>query len=1259
MYFKKLELFGFKSFADKTTLNFEPGVTAIVGPNGCGKSNIADAIRWVLGEQSARLLRGSHMEDIIFNGTSQRQALSMSEVSLTLSGCSPVLPSEYDEVTVTRRIFRSGESQYFLNKTQVRLKDISELFMGTGVGTRAYSMIEQGKIDLILSSKPEDRRFIFEEAAGITKYKSKKKETLRKLEQTEANLIRVNDIVKEVKRQINSIDRQARKAHRYKERFDQLKDLELKISGIKYESITEQLSQTGEYLNSLRQKESEQISLSSKSGDDTNHLRVESESVEDRLSRVREEQVEIEKEIDRYGSRINMDEERIQELGSRHESVGLEIEELNKKIDESSGTIEGLNSNVSDAESILGQKKDELNLRQSKLDELQDRITRDKEQLERSKIEVIDIAQNQTRIKNDLIKISADMANLNSRLRRLKSEEAASSTELTALDDKLNTSSEALKAALEAVEDIIRQRHDLEDQLRHREDERLTLTERLNSQKECLTVASSKLEFLEELRRKYEGFTAGVKELINLKNTNPAAYQGIQGLVYDVIEVEPGYEAALESAFGEWLQAIIVDSSEEVKRLSDYLDEHDLGRAWFLSVENIRLLNNESIAGLQDREGITAKVTDFIRTPDQYKQVINWLLKDTYLVDSIDQALKITASVPETDKCRFVTREGRIIYKGSLVWSGSKKVSPEGGLIARQALIRGLKQEVEVLNKEVALKETEFKDLSDRIQSINQQLIKMRHDLDEKRLDVTQKQTAQTRLESEHKKLKDELELTQLEISELQEQLAQNTGEQEQLEARLRRIEESHNNIQTLMTNTQNDINQMSIEREQVLMAIGEFRAEVSSSQEKLNRYLSSKDIYQKNLDEYRQSAQARSEQLSQFDTTVERLKSEIIQSKTRLDELAEKKIRTTGSLNEVLEKRTGINNQLKNEEDLRQQKQDELEKIRRQLYEHQEKNTELSFKAQRIQERMEETYKVDIRDMELNIPSDFNKEQACLSIEELKSKLDKFGAVNVAAIEEHQELTERYEFLTTHQQDLAQARESLLKVIAKINRTTRKLFMETFTQIQTTFREFFKQLFGGGNADLVLVDQQDILETGIEIMARPPGKKIQAISLLSGGERSMTAIALLFSIFKVKPSPFCVLDEMDAALDEANVDRFSRVLTDFVKMSQFIIITHNKKTIGTADVMYGVTMAEFGISRIVSVKLKQGEDEDSQEDLVSEQEQPAEDETSGQENIEESQAEPLEITQEEEQFLSNETQDQEKIEDHEPATEEKVDPPL
>ncbi|MFC1808052.1 chromosome segregation protein SMC [Candidatus Omnitrophota bacterium] len=1182
MYLKRLELFGFKSFANKTELVFEPGVTAIVGPNGCGKSNISDAIKWVLGEQSAKELRGAKMEDIIFNGTENAQPVNLAEVSLVFSNQSRTLAVDYDEVRITRRVFRSGESEYLLNKTQVRLKDIVAILAGTGIGVSSYSIAEQGKMDRVLHARPEDRREIFEEASGITKFKTKKKEAMNKLESTENNLIRIADIVNEVKRQIASIERQANKAEKFRIEFERLKEMDLKLALHDYNDIRNIESKVGKESGDLKQREGH---LSLELNVQQDELRIHREKINGLDAKIAETRLKISdvtNNIDKNENSVKIGNERIDELASRSQSLSREIEETERRASELKEKINAVESEFNLINEEKEGKQQLLADTDNNLNQITQAIRECEKAISESKVAIMDNASQQTKIRNDLNKVSSSITTASSRHRRLNIEKENILKEKESFENTLRIAEDGFTKQKVNLERILSQVSSLKDafqQLERNIKEKASLIEKL---KQRLSSSNSKLELLKDLKEKKEGFSEGVKSYLELIDSDPVAKDSFVGIVADMIKPAQGFVRALESALGEKSQAIVVRSRDAVNEGLSYLKREGKGRAQFISLDELSL---QSRPGYDQEPPIGSRgLNDFVSVVDEHKAVVEYILGNIYLVDNIESCLELR------DPSRtLVTRDGDLTA-GFITAGGSSGQDEYTSIIGRDAKIGELTQETRRIEAEIGEYESEHTRMVSRFSDIGNGLKMLEETAKQEEITLSVRGSEKNKIAEDLKKLSEESELIVLELDEVSDEEGELKSREENLNADLEKIDEERQRIESIIAESQITIADKRSEKERVIISLTEIRTQMELVSDKFNSQQAALDMMKDScgneesavVDRRNQLQESKNKSLSikadneRLEEESRVLKSQIEIVDRELDELKEER-RVAYTLVEEVDKKT-------------REKQKELDEMRSTISSFHINMNDLGYKASGIKERMSQSYKIDIDEEAMVFEGSEDWSAIGAEVEELKEKLDKMGPVNLVAIEEHKELQDRFEFLTAQYQDLMTAKESLHKAINKINRTTRQMFIETFDQIKVCFKEYFKLLFGGGTAELFLTDQTDILESGIDMVVRPPGKKLQSISLLSGGEKALTSVALLFSLFKVKPTPFCILDEIDAPLDEANIDRFSRMLQEFIKSTQFIIITHNKKTISISDIMYGITMEKSGISKIVSVKFADGQ---------------------------------------------------------------------
>ena len=1181
MHFKRLEIVGFKSFLNRTRLKFEPGVTAVVGPNGCGKSNIVDAIKWVLGEQSTKSMRSTSMQDVIFNGTEKQDPVNLAEVSLTLSNEDRALPVDYDEVTITRRVYRSGESEYILNKTPVRLMDIKSLLMGTGIGTSSYSIVEQGRMDMILSSKPEDRRYVFEEASGITRYKTQKREALLKLEKTRDNLLRINDIILEIERQINSIERKARKAERYKVRFDELKDLEVKLAVKKYRELGTDDSSLAEENRKLKETID---GLAGQVEDLSSRLlnsREEFNAVTEDLNITQNDVMRLSTDIDKNTHTASVNRERVEEFRKQVERLDWEIEQATERKDRMSERLSELESRFADVSERREAKDGAFRAAEENMNTLSCILDTCSHELTVNRERIVDIVSEQTRAKNALIRIGADMQNSISREKRLRVEFSDVEDEKIRVEAKMKTFESEMGEAGKEMESKREEHRIFSEEYSSRQRELAVLFSERSAKEKKLNEIRPRREFLEKLISEREGMGESVKEIMkNVESENPL-FSGVAGILSEMISVNDNYEESVRSVMGDVAYSVVVDKADTVRRIMGYLSDNAMESVSFLILEDMEKPLPMSDESLQtgNLKGISGVMVSSSPEAEKLKSFFG----DILVAPSSDDA-RGYFEMSGASNCKIIGEKGEVYRKGfirsrnysekeSVPLFGRKEKAAEmaaeeneislqidslDGVIGKsEEWLSGAVSLKERLERELREVQTRFSDVLSRSSSVKEKL----------------------------DSIVQEISVLNNEIGEELENLKKMQDEKQRLETEISAVDERCRELQESMDKAQEVVKENSRRKEETLFCMSDLKAELSG--------------LRKDEENLADNLQRERSIFASIDSEVEDKSSRISESGDRIRVLGEE----TVSL-EKINQELGVTLSQRNEEILvKKERKDilarevetlssglsssegELETMRDKARDVNIMKKEIEYKKASISEKIIDAYKVDIATITLEIASDVNWDEVAGSAAELKAQLEKMGDVSLGAVEEHKQLEERFLFLTKQRDDLENSREQLLSAIQKINKTTRKKFMDSFEAIRVEFNNYFRMLFNGGKADLVLEDERDVLESGIEIVLRPPGKKLHNIMQLSGGEKAMTAIALIFAIFKVNPSPFCVLDEIDAPLDESNVVRFCQVLQEFLKLSQFVIVTHNRMTIQLADVLYGVTMQEKGVSKMVSVK--------------------------------------------------------------------------
>jgi len=1185
MHLKRLEIVGFKSFAEKTKLNFEPGITVIVGPNGCGKSNILDSIKWVLGEQSVKSLRASRMEDVIFNGASNIEPLNFAEVSLVLSNDDKALPIEYDEVTITRRIYRTGETEYLLNKTTVRLKDITELLMGTGIGVDSYSFLEQGKMDLIISSKPEDRRYVFEEASGITKYKSKKKEALRKLEQTEENLIRINDIITEVRRQINSIERHAQKAEKYKIVFEELKEKEVKVTSYKHRELKNESKILNVESDDLTVKLNELGGILEQFETKRKNFRCDLENITNLFTNTQNKLTEAVTTIDKNSHTISNNELFIKDLESLVVSLAAETENLKEKISTFTNAFSELRSQLTEITTKCDGKTSLVLEKEHLLQEINANIKNHEKNIKDSENFIIDCLSNQTKAKNESLSMEAEIKSKNARISRLKLDMASLAQQLQEAKisfDEVNNDYEAKKKEADKKEEILKSK---QGELEGKKQVAESIKEEILDKKIKASSYQAKLEFLKSSVLESGEYAKNTKKILELSKGIPGFENIVLGLVCDVINADGYLTRAIEYILGWYVFSPIVRTREDAKKIVRHLGDTQAAANFFILDEFSDSHVSHSL------ENISA-IIDSLNVKNGFQGLVKYLFNEVYLVDNLGDAEHVIYGL--NNDVIVVTRDGYICERGRFI--KIDRNNTVSAILGREAKIKQTEENLALLNndvldlsKKLATEELNYSNYNKLIDSENDNL---RRDQIELNNVESKRKTILEYLE----RLKQENEIINLEKEDTESSIKKYEERMNQLVFQIEDFQNQYEKLNQSILDSKQYISENASRREGFMVEISVLRTESESlrrEQTRLSTENSKQDYAFKQMEE---ELVSKSQKQTEYSERIVQLKEDIAKLTQDNIRLENERVILHNESEETKLKRIEVVTLLDEIEKQYREQETTVVRLREELNKINIKLTENSYKQKSLCERILQAYKIDLEQIDISQEHeeedviDFDVFEA--EINELKEKLEKLGPVNLVAIEEHEQLQERFNFLSKQQEDLSSAKENLMKAIQKINRTTKELFMETFIKVQGEFKNFFKMLFGGGHAELLLLDDNDVLESGIEIIVRPPGKRLQNISLLSGGEKALTATALLFALFTARPSPFCVLDELDAPLDETNIGRFSNILKTFLNTTQFIMISHNKKTIQLADVMYGITMEQTGISKVVSVRLKQRESE-------------------------------------------------------------------
>lgn len=1185
MYLKRLEIQGFKSFAEKTVLEFNSGITCVVGPNGSGKSNISDAVRWVLGEQSIKTLRGAKMEDVIFAGTEHRKPLGFAEVSLCIDNSDNTLPVAYSEVTITRRIFRSGESEYLINKGACRLKDINELFLDTGLGKDGYSIIGQGRVDELLSNRSEDRRHIFEEASGIMKYKVRKMEAERKLELTKQNLVRITDIINELEGQIEPLKLQSDVAKKYLNLRDSLKELEINVYIENISKFKEKVKEFDEQYSSIKENielennKLENITSQNKSKTDM------VKSLEEKLNNSRQEFYNLEGTLERCQSEIKVNDEKINGLTQNISRIDTEIHEINTKmlqLDKEENTkqdkIKYLNGKFDDYSNKLDEYEKQMEVVLASLNEAErhienlktgimdkmDLMSDKKMQINNVKTHIEGLKKRQSAIEHEVFDLTHDIDKENMRKEDLS--------------ENIYKAKEAIKLSKSKLEVISKEKNEKEIDL----DNKRKLQNKIKAD---IQFKNSRHKMLQDMEKNLEGYNRSVKMVLQACNQSPEFGKGIHGALAQLITVEKRFETAIEMSLGSALQNIVTSTEEDAKRAIEHLKKNNIGRATFLPISSVngKYLDLNTINELKKQEGFCGVASDLISFSPEYRGIVLSFLGKVVVVESLESGIKLARKFGYS--FRIVTIDGDVLStSGSM--SGGSNESRGTGILSRNRDIIDLKDEIDKLFIEEVVVERNINSLVTKLSELLAEINKEETESRNNELIKIRDESHLSQVEENIKKSTAKIDMLKQEKSQLIKQEAETDnesqkyiGELSQLEADMaesKRIiaehQEKHKEDQSVRDALHTDITDFKISVNSILESI----EGVKESMDRISgeKELSIKSISKRNHDKDKcnQEINSLNEVNEGFRVVIKGHEEEKTGKTFEIDRIVEEKKVLEEELYDIINQITEMNKNVM----LLQEEFNRLEV----------KKAKIEAETEAIQNRMWDEYELTYTNAQ-ELKKDIGSIPAAQKkINEFKNEIKELGPVNVAAIDEYVKTKERYEFMAAQKDDMEQAQEKLHRVIYEITSIMKRQFMEQFKLINENFGMVFKELFDGGRAELVLVDMDNILESGIEIEVQPPGKKLQNMMLLSGGERAFTAIALLFAILRLRPTPFCILDEIEAALDDANVYRFGQYLKGFTNETQFVMVTHRKGTMEAADMLYGVTMQEHGVSKIVSMKM-------------------------------------------------------------------------
>lgn len=1180
MYLKRMELQGFKSFADKTVLEFKPGITSVIGPNGSGKSNISDAIRWVLGEQSMKSLRGSKSEDIIFAGTQARKSLGFAEVSIVIDNSDSKLPVEYTEVTVTRKIYRSGETGYFINKTPCRLKDILELFMDTGIGKDGYSIIGQGKIDEILSNKSEDRRHIFEEAAGIVKYRTRKAESEKKLEQTKLNLLRINDILSEIEGSLEPLKMQADKAKQFLDLREELKSIEVGLFVYNIATYKEKLEQiVKDYDILVSQKELENTKMETLQSN-KEELRQAIDDVTRQIEEMQNLGFESSNKIEKINSEIGIHKERIQNNSNNQERLAGEIEEVKQRIteleEEQKQKLEkktNLSSNKEKFEKELEEKEAELSEVTKKLSDKELEIEGKKQQLEKDTDKKYELV-------GEVNTLDVNFENLDKRRKQVQNEISSTISELDAtrmekqelskgfyeIESKRNTAANNLDKKQTVKNESMQKVKQFEEEV-----SKLEYNQRMKQ---------ARHQFLVETEKEKEGYNKTVKSLLFHCEKDSSLSKGVHGVLANLVSVDKEYELAIEMCLGQALQNVVTETEQDAKKLIEHLRKNSLGRASFLPISSVQ---GRKLDKLTKMEGVIGIASDLVKCNKKYEQIVLNLLGRTVVVKDMDTAINLAKK--DKYSFRIVTLQGDIISSSGSISGGSVQTKSVN-ILGRSREIEELEKELKKIEKQIADKKKEQEEYADSIGDLIEETARLERELQEIEIVYATEKQKMVAIEENISRLEERRDKLKQEEVTIEEQKTENRKQKEEKEQEsisiVKEMEDLNSIIEQFAVNNKDNqkyIDDLNLDITNLKISVSSFDESENSIDEIVARIeqdienqKKSMELKQATIEENKKDNQELEVAIQNLEAQIEQIKLDVSNSSTRVEELKQERTQKN-------EKMTKTENEITSQFGV-------LEGLKEQIMKLEVKKTKVEQDLQQVTEQLWEEYELTPNNTE-EYPKPSNVATAQKQVNSLRNKIKDLGSINIDSIEEYKKTKERYDFMSEQRLDLENTATKLRGIINDMTETMQQQFKEKFAIISKNFNEVFVELFGGGKAELILEDENNILECGIDIRVQPTGKKLQNMMLLSGGEKAFTAIALLFAILKMSPAPFCILDEIEAALDDVNVYRFAEYLKKFCKETQFLVITHRKGTMEAADTVYGVTMEENGISKLLSIKLK------------------------------------------------------------------------
>ncbi|HHN65267.1 MAG TPA: chromosome segregation protein SMC [Nitrospirae bacterium] len=1169
MKIERLELNGFKSFADKTTFTFHPGITCIAGPNGCGKSNIVDAVRWVLGEQSAKTLRGDKMDEVIFNGSQSRKPKGMAEVTLYISypdGQQDNGQGGERVVTVTRRLYRSGESEYMINRNICRLRDIREMFLDTGLEIKRYSIIEQGSIGELINARPQERRFLIEEVAGIMKYKARKTEAISKLESSRLNLQRISDILSEVKRQRNSLQRQAKKAERYKALLDELKQIEIRLSKADFNTLMASLEAMQRRINELKDVEAEKRKAQTELEKELEISRIETIEKERELSLQTRQLEGIEHEISDAERRAAITRRDIEYTKNAIQSMKVQVEEFELLIHEKEQELVSLGGKDVEIKKEIAMLRDDLRAGEDEIKQYRSSLNELEETLKARRREVFALSEKIGEMRNLLHRHEATVEGTNKRIELCRREIEEAHRRVSELKEQAEEKRRFLTERERAIGELKNRRSGLTDELSEKKNRLNSLVRDKSRLREEILSMQSRATVLRDM-------VASRKEQEVLKSSGI----NIISTLSEVLEVDPAYDTAVEAALSDRLKGIMLSSTDDLRRAVDIVNRENLPRHVFI-YSNSRA----DTVKTHNEHGDLRPLYSLVSTDENLEPLLRNLLDNYFIVEDIESALRILEGNRDTRHMRLVTYRGEVVESEGVVIAGKGT-----GILGIRRELRGIEKEVEEKNRKVESIESEIESLSEEIEGIkdtlkriDEEIISSDRELSLERANERRLREDIERFERKAQNLESELEQLDLESEELQHRITQLEQDIAEKGSEKLSLEQDLDLLQAEIARARDELNEK-------IQSISDVKIRLKGLTERLEAYNRDATRLKDELSRLKDRRESNLSEISRREALIEEKKRDAEEFEEKLKTLVEKADiirRNISVLRDDLEKVK--HNMTDKEEKLRRLRR-ELEETREELHREELLWTEHSMKLSALKDNIRERYGIEIEEEDVEPSSDYEEDREALT--QLRARIDAMGQVNLGALDEFNELNERFEFLQKQHDDIVESIAELEEAIRRINRTTRKMLTEAFEALNTKFNEVFQRLFNGGSAELRLTDENNILESGIDVIVRPPGKRLQNISLLSGGEKALAALSLMFAGFLLKPTPLCLLDEADAPLDESNTVRFRDMIKELSGDIQFIVITHNKVTMEISDYLYGITMDEPGVSKVLSMEFVEG----------------------------------------------------------------------